>query len=533
MSDKPSGIQGRGIFRRSQAREAARNVPTETNETETPLPTAESAAPEQTTPSPAESQPEYEVTDNVADPIVADESFTVTATPPEDDDLTERLAAQAALAVGNSDAVSVDPAAAPEADLEMAEDSLPNSTAEEAAFFNFDDSDVSEVVDAPTPETVIDQASPGRPNREPDIAIDPPFPDALPAEDTSEMPAFSTPARPAPGSTEPEVEFADDLGIPPSPYSTATSDAVEPVAADEADFNFAFNAGEAPAEPPNPFTSLVERSTGGAMILPDALADLTPSERKQRLRLLSDERLQQKYDEIFEAIDTQYKAILDSKLSTNADLTNRLHLLLSEARYILVNYDLDQLYKAEMNIAEVKTTLERARESNESKKTWSAFIVSWALLWFFVFTYFIFNPYPLLNALDLGSVGGILIPDILLRAMLFGGVGGVSAVFYSLLKYISARNYDAEHNIRYFIKPFSGLVVGIIVYLVALVIMGFFNVIPPDGQLMAENTSNTAVAIVVLAWIIALGAGFKENLTFARLDAVMGRFFNRNNQGGA
>ena len=108
--------------------------------------------------------------------------------------------------------------------------------------------------------------------------------------------------------------------------------------------------------------------------------------------------------------------------------------------------------------------------------------------------------------------------------MLFGGIGGVMAIFYSLLKYISQRTYDPEHNFRYFVKPFMGMIMGLVVYTLVFIVMRIFNFVPAT---LGEANAEKVQIFLAITWLLSLMVGFKENLAVDFIDNLMKRLFRR------
>jgi hypothetical protein len=113
-------------------------------------------------------------------------------------------------------------------------------------------------------------------------------------------------------------------------------------------------------------------------------------------------------------------------------------------------------------------------------------------------------------------------PSIFLPAMAWGGLGGVVAIWYSLFKHVSARDFDSYYNISYIGKPFFGLILGATVYMVVQLIIVSLGIWP-------ETLPEGVVSPTIAPWIIYLLAwagGFKENRIFGVVDLVMKRIFS-------
>lgn len=275
------------------------------------------------------------------------------------------------------------------------------------------------------------------------------------------------------------------------------------------------------------FRAVAEGPKTVSFELPTNAEDLTPEERKERMRLLNDPRIREQFLQVYNAIDAQYEHILNNNVSVSPEITDWAHKLLAETRYIIMNYQIKYLAKAEWNIEQVRARLDRAEESARQADKWSRWITIWGMLWFIVFVYLIFKPDYLLGALTSSvALSSLLVPEIFLRSLFFGAIGGVAAVFYSLLRYVTRRTFDIEFVISYFVKPFMGMIVGTLVYLIVFVVMQFFNITPALLNTPTTATDQTKRLIFeVLSYFLSAAAGFKENLVFDLLNKVMKAIF--------
>jgi hypothetical protein len=143
------------------------------------------------------------------------------------------------------------------------------------------------------------------------------------------------------------------------------------------------------------------------------------------------------------------------------------------------------------------------------------------MAWFFIFVYFIFNPTLILSWLYLTDFSDqFLVPEVFLRALLFGGIGGVAAVFYHLFKYVRLRSFDGQYILSYIGKPFMGMILGSMNYLTIFVVMRFFG-LAPLGLQQEGAQAVTDVMFTGLLFFVAMAAGFKENLAFDLLNRVI------------
>ncbi len=325
---------------------------------------------------------------------------------------------------------------------------------------------------------------------------------------SSVVPPVATPATGIPPAGAPPPAWSASAAVS-APTSSSISRSSALSLGTGADFDNLFNFMHTDdAAPTLPFE------------LPADAENLTPEERKERARLLSDPRIREQFMQVYNAIDAEYEHILDDNISVSKEITDWAHKLLAETRYIVMNYQIKYLAKAEWNIEQVKARLDRAEESAKQAERWSRWLVVWGMVWFVVFVYLIFNPDFLLKYLTSNNaLSDLLVPDVFLRSLFFGAIGGVAAVFHSLLKYVTKRQFDVEFVLSYFVKPFMGMIVGTLIYLIVFVVMRPFGLTP---VVLQQNTGTTSRLIFeVLSYFMAAAAGFKENLAFDLLGRVL------------
>ncbi len=326
-------------------------------------------------------------------------------------------------------------------------------------------------------------------------------PPAKPAAETASAPAADVPA-----AAVPPPAWTNSAVSTPTSSSISRSSALSlGMGAGDDLFDFMHTADERPSL---------------TFEIPVDAEDLTPEEIKERRRLLQDPRIREQFIQVYNAIDALYEQILDENISVSKEITDWAHKLLAETRYIVMNYQIKYLAKAEWNIEQVKARLDRADESAAQAEKWSRWLVVWGMIWFVVFVYLIFNPDFLLKYLTSNqALSDLLVPDVFLRSLFFGAIGGVAAVFHSLLKYVTKRQFDVEYVLSYFVKPFMGMIVGTLIYLMVYVVMRPFGLTPAVLQQSSGTTSR--LIFEVLSYFMAAAAGFKENLAFDLLGRVL------------
>jgi len=231
-----------------------------------------------------------------------------------------------------------------------------------------------------------------------------------------------------------------------------------------------------------------------------------------RLNLL-DKEISKVYDQVL------------SKVGENEDIATECYNLLLQARDIVLRRDAARLPQAEYYVEQARARLKRATESEAGAKKYSWWITVWGLLWGAAFiTLFILLNHTWFQDLLAPSTGSVLSVDgeVFLRAMIWGGLGGVVAVLYSLFKHVGRRDFDSQYNLSYVGKPFLGLVLGATAYMI-------FQLMMTVGILPAGLQTASGTSITVTPWIIyplAWAGGFKENRVFDLVDRVIKRLFS-------
>lgn len=360
------------------------------------------------------------------------------------------------------------------------------------------------------PDLATTPAAPAPPPPPSELVTSPPMARPLPA---------SPPPRPSAGASPPTVEQPQPATLSPitpmpatQPPSTTTGAPdlsaprppryVQMVAGD-----FDLQAEEISAD----------AAAAALLGVPEGI----PLTAEQRAELLRRRSVQAKLAELDQAIDGQYERILREDVSVNEDITNRCHNLLREARTIVLHRQVEKLAKAEWNVEQVRARLDRAGESRKQANRYSWPIAIWGMAWFVIFVYLIFNPALIFAWLNLSdSSDQFLVPQIFMRSLFFGGIGGVAAVFYHLFKYVSQRSFDSQYGLSFVGKPFMGMILGSMIYLTVFVAMRVLGLAPIGLQQEGSQTV-TDVMYMALLFFIAMAAGFKENLAFDLLNRII------------
>lgn len=361
----------------------------------------------------------------------------------------------------------------------------------------------------------------------PELATIPAAPTPPPSELSTLPPTMDRPLPIPPSRTPPPVEPSG----PPPPPSPAAPPGVPPSPAPAiAPPSTASGAPDLSVRRPPRYIQMVSgdfdllaeelsaEAAAAALIGAPEAVKLTEEQRAELLRRRS---VIQELAELDKAIDGEYERILRDNVSVNQSITDWCHNLLAEARNIVLHRQVDNLAKAEWNVQQVRARLDRAEESRKQANRYAWPIVIWGAAWFLVFVYLIFNIDEVFQPfLAQEGINSFLQPQIFLRALFFGGIGGVAAVFFYVPKYVQLRSFDSQHTLSYVAKPFMGMIVGSMIYLTLFVLMRILGILPAGlGEGSIETL--TDLMYVALLYFLALAAGFKENLAFDLLGRVI------------
>lgn len=253
--------------------------------------------------------------------------------------------------------------------------------------------------------------------------------------------------------------------------------------------------------------------------LPDR--ELTEEERAQIMDRLGDERIRT----LETAIDEAYEGVR-LEVGDNRDITTECYNQLLKARDIVLRRDAAKIAQAEYYVESVRARLRRAAQSEAAARKYQWPILVWGLLWFaaFLTLLILLNENWFREAIFLSDNSNALVDlDIFLSTMIWGGIGGVVAVLYSLFKHVGQRDFDVHYSLSYLGKPFMGLILGATVYMVFNLVIRALG-ISPTGAEEAGKVTVPAVAPGVI-YLAAWASGFKENRVFDLVDQGMKSVF--------
>ncbi len=251
--------------------------------------------------------------------------------------------------------------------------------------------------------------------------------------------------------------------------------------------------------------------------------ELSEEEKKKLLRRLGGARLQ----ELDEEITKTYDQVL-SRVGENEELSTECYNQLLKARDIVLYRDVAKVPQAEYYVEQVRARLKRATESEAGAKKYAWWIAGWGSLWFLIFL-------GVLISMNYSWFQTKIVPAtatntpvdmvIFLPAMVWGGIGGVAAVFYSLFKHVGRRDFDTQYNLSYVGKPFLGVILGATVYMIIHLMIMTLGILPAGLAETGGDVQTPTVAPWII-YLLAWACGFKENRIFDLVDRVMKQIFS-------
>ncbi len=255
--------------------------------------------------------------------------------------------------------------------------------------------------------------------------------------------------------------------------------------------------------------------------LPDRM--LTEEERNQILEWLGEEWIQT----LEAAIDEAY-AEVRREVGTNKNITTECYNQLLQARDIVLRRDVGKIAQAEYHVEDVRTRLQRAADSEKAARRHQWWILIWGLFWFvaFVALQLVINEAWFWDRIAPTGLSNLVVDmEVFLTTMIWGGIGGVVSILYSLFKHVGQRDFDPHYKLSYLGKPFLGIILGATTYMVFNLVLRTLGILPA-GLEAAEGIADTTFTVAPgVLYLIAWASGFKENTIFELVDRTMKRIF--------
>ncbi len=184
---------------------------------------------------------------------------------------------------------------------------------------------------------------------------------------------------------------------------------------------------------------------------------------------------------------------------------------LTLARNLLLA-DRDEYEDALRHVNIAKNNILRVRNSNATQRP---FVIQLFLYAIVGLSAWLFVAGPSIATLLGNRVEVVGIPtQVLWNSVLWGGIGGLSAALYALVKHVE--DYDPQHAVWYYLSPIVGLFFGPLVALLADVGL------PAFVQLVGSAPGDMEVRPAVM-YLLAWAVGFKQNLLIQLINGVLAR----------
>lgn len=229
------------------------------------------------------------------------------------------------------------------------------------------------------------------------------------------------------------------------------------------------------------------------------------------LRRIGPERIQQ----LSKRIDELYTQVTSGTISDVKQASAAL-LYLRQARDKELE-DQRQYDEAEYLVNVAQYIVTRAGNVRQWSYTYGIVMLIYGLIWLVVFTAGLVLDEPLLNFFRTFSTvpsAATAMADVFApyNTVLWGGIGGVLGLLYSLFKHVAVRqDFDRQFVLWYIIQPFMGMLMGAIVHL--FFVAGVFQLV-----------GATSDAFDAIGALLAIAAAFRQHYVYAWLESVLKAF---------
>lgn len=249
-----------------------------------------------------------------------------------------------------------------------------------------------------------------------------------------------------------------------------------------------------------------------------ALVERTDDQKKVVISRL-DRVLEKDWQRAFhQQIDALYRQVA-TEFSSPPAAAERALTLLREARQLMIDSP-EEYVGAEYHMMQVRAMLDRIKESRAQSARYGPRILAYQVGWLLLLLLGLIFATPLTRWITIiGGIGGPALLSInpILNTMSWGGIGGVVGALYALWWHISEKqDFDRHYMTWYLVQPLMGLALGGITF---LILTGGFLILQVD--LSGDRASTGAL---VLPYLAAVLAGFRQNFVYGQLERFMGLF---------
>ena len=267
-------------------------------------------------------------------------------------------------------------------------------------------------------------------------------------------------------------------------------------------------------------TRAVQARSGSTRVTgrPDVLAGLLRWEQTDELTYDDPVTL-----ELIQQVDVLYDRVAIS-MSTNIEAARLAMDLLHEARGLLASGEPRDVHAAERRLNEVKARLHQVERIGRWSQTYGWGLFVYEILFILAFLAALVYDRNIASWLGSATASGLSggeglsqIPKAISAAyppwssMLWGGLGGAVAAIFSLQRHVAElSDFDRRYTVSYLIQPFSGMMLGSVVYLIMAILLGL-------AGLMSGASGDAHPGELASYWIpslIACLAGFRQKYAF-------------------
>lgn len=233
--------------------------------------------------------------------------------------------------------------------------------------------------------------------------------------------------------------------------------------------------------------------------------------------------------ELVGQVDTLYDRVATS-MTTTVEPARQAMDMLHEARGLLASGDLSDMHMAERQLNEVKMILLRAERTGKWSQTYGWGLFIYEVLFILVLVAALMFERDIANWFGASvaphSIGEKLIevPKTISSfyppwsSMLWGGLGGAVAAMFSLRWHVAELNdFDRRYLVWYIVQPFSGMMLGGIIYLAMAITISVAGII-------SGASADAQPGELASYWIPSLAAflaGFRQESVFKMVERLL------------